>query len=593
MITVEKNKYLRIYENFYDAYKTAETFFSNYVDLSKYKISSSVADGFEWHNIFHRMATDSVRELLSEINDFCFCIESLNSWSQIIEDSSEDDLLEICSFMRPIAFAAINSPNCIKNRFLHYAVVLLRETFTLYFGRSSDCCDFSDDEIERKTLLSFAQPAKELDLKSFNLFLSLRDNINQNQFIEGTSNFRNRYHHQRPPHVQIGLMSLAQRTDDFNLEFSKYRFNKVCTIEGLCKAINNDFSELSLKEPDNTIERLNEILKISNLYNIYSKLDLIDPYRIGVAIATGIGGGECKENQHIIFMEKGVKRISPFTAVMICAHSAAGIISCELGVKGPNITISSGCTSGLDAIYSAYNAIQLGDADIMFAGAGEAPITPYIIAIFCAAGLLSRNNGEPERTIKPYDSRGEGTVLGEGGAILILEELQSALKRKAKIYGEILGYASCNEAYNIFRIDPSGEATAMVMKKAIEIAHLSIKDIDYINAHGNGSPEYDLNETVAIKKVFGELANSIPVTSIKPITGQSFSVAGILQMITCLSVIKHGIIPPTMNHTIPSIGCDLDYVPNRFRKKEVNIALMNALGYGGGHTALIAGRFNY
>ncbi|MBS3919066.1 MAG: beta-ketoacyl-ACP synthase II [Deltaproteobacteria bacterium] len=322
-------------------------------------------------------------------------------------------------------------------------------------------------------------------------------------------------------------------------------------------------------------------------------LDLIDPYRIGVAIATGIGGGECKENQHIIFMEKGVKRISPFTAVMICTHSAAGIISCELGVKGQNITISSGCTSGLDAIYSAYNAIQLGDADIMFAGAGEAPITPYIIAIFCAAGLLSRDNGEPERTIKPYDSRGEGTVLGEGGAILILEELQSALKRKAKIYGEILGYASCNEAYNIFRIDPSGEATAMVMKKAIEIAHLSIKDIDYINAHGNGSPEYDLNETVAIKKVFGKSANSIPVTSIKPVTGQSFSVTGILQMITCLSVIKHGIIPPTMNHTIPSIGCDLDYVPNHFRKKEVNIALMNALGYGGGHTALIAGRFNY
>ncbi len=322
-------------------------------------------------------------------------------------------------------------------------------------------------------------------------------------------------------------------------------------------------------------------------------LDLIDPYRIGVAIATGIGGGECKENQHIIFMEKGVNRISPFAAVMICTHSAAGIISCELGIKGPNITISSGCTSGLDAIYSSYNAIQLGNADIMFAGAGEAPITPYIIAVFCAAGLLSRNNGDPERTIRPYDSRGNGTALGEGGAILILEELQSALKRKAKIYGEILGYASCNEAYNIFRIDPSGEATATVMKKAIEIAHLSIKDIDYINAHGNGSPEYDLNETVAIKKVFAELANSIPVTSIKPITGQSFSVTGILQMITCLLVINKGIIPPTMNHLIPAKGCDLDYVPNHFRKKEVNVALMNALGYGGGHTALIAARFKY
>jgi 3-oxoacyl-[acyl-carrier-protein] synthase II len=326
-----------------------------------------------------------------------------------------------------------------------------------------------------------------------------------------------------------------------------------------------------------------------------AKLDLcvVDPFRIGIAIATGIGGGGCKENQHIIFMEKGIKRISPFAAVMICTHSAAGIISCEYGVKGPNITISSGCTSGLDAIYSAHNAIKLGDADIMLVGAGEAPITPYIIAIFCAAGLLAKNNGEPpEKTIKPYDSRGEGTALGEGGAILILEELQSALKRRAKIYGEILGYASCNEAYNIFKIDPSGETTAIGIKKAIENAHVRVEDIDYINAHGNGAPEYDLNETVAIKKVFGESANSIPVTSIKPITGQSFSVTGILQMVTCLSVIGHGIIPPTINHEAPPLGCDLYYVPNHYIKKEVNIALMNALGYGGGHTVLIAGRFN-
>lgn len=321
-------------------------------------------------------------------------------------------------------------------------------------------------------------------------------------------------------------------------------------------------------------------------------LDLMDPYRIGVIIATGIGGGECKENQHIIFMEKGSKRLSPFAAVMICPHSAAGIISCELGIRGVNTTISSGCTSGLDAIYLAHNVIKLGDADIILVGAGEAPITPYIVSIFSACGLLARNNEEPAKTIKPFDIRGNGTALGEGGAILVLEELQSALKRKAKIYGEILGYASCNEAYNIFRIDPSGEATAIVMKKAIENAQIRPEDIDYINAHGNGSPEYDLNESVAIRKVFGGSANSIPVTSIKPITGQSFSVTGILQMITCLLAIKHGIIPPTMNHKSPPPGCDLDYVANQFRKKEVNITLMNALGFGGGHTALIAGRFN-
>ncbi len=321
-------------------------------------------------------------------------------------------------------------------------------------------------------------------------------------------------------------------------------------------------------------------------------IDSADPYRTGVVVATGIGGGESKENQHTVFMEKGIKRLSPFGAVMMCTHSAAGIISCELGIKGPNTTISSGCTSGLDAIYSASNAIRFGDADIMLAGAGEAPITPYIIALFCASGLLSRSNGVPERTVKPYDVHGDGTVLGEGGAILVLEELTSALKRGAKIYGEVLGYASGNEAYNIFRIDPAGEATAVVMRKAIDHARLRPQDIDYINAHGNGAPEYDLNESIAIKNVFGPSARSIPVTSIKPITGQSFSLTGVLQVITCLLVINRGVIPPTINHVNPQKDCDLDYVPHSARKVKANHALVNALGYGGGHTVVIVGKFS-
>jgi 3-oxoacyl-[acyl-carrier-protein] synthase II len=317
----------------------------------------------------------------------------------------------------------------------------------------------------------------------------------------------------------------------------------------------------------------------------------IDPYRAGVVIGTGIGGGDCIENQYTIFMEKGFKRLSPFGAVMICTHSAAGIISCEIGLKGPNTTIAAGCTSGLDAIYSAYNIIRLGDADIMLAGAGEAPITPCSIALFCASGLLTRSNGQPTRTLRPYDLDGDGTVLGEGGAVLILEELQNAKKRNAKIYGEILGYASGNEAYNIFEIDPTADAAAIVIKKALENAELRPEDIDYINGHGNGSPEYDLSETLSIKKAFGELAYKIPVTSIKPITGQSFSVTGILQMVTCLLVINKNIIPPTTNHETPQSDCDLDYVPYRSRVAEVDKALMNALGYGGGHTVMIVGKF--
>jgi 3-oxoacyl-[acyl-carrier-protein] synthase II len=334
-------------------------------------------------------------------------------------------------------------------------------------------------------------------------------------------------------------------------------------------------------------------LAASKMAVLDSKIDLsvVDPYRTGVVIGTGIGGGDRIENQYTIFMEKGIKRLSPYGAVMICTHSAAGIISYEFGLKGPNTTIAAGCTSGLDAIYSAYNAIRLGDADIMLAGAGEAPITPCSVGLFCISGLLSRTNGEPIKTLKPYDVKGDGTILGEGGALLILEELQSALRREAKIYGEILGYASGNEAYNIFEIDPSADAAAVVMKKALENADLKCEDIDYINAHGNGSPEYDLSETLAIKKVFGKLAYQIPVTSIKPVTGQSFAVTGILQLITCFLVINNNLIPPTTNHENPHPNCDLDYVPYQFRKAEVNSALINALGYGGCHTVVIVGRF--
>ncbi len=326
------------------------------------------------------------------------------------------------------------------------------------------------------------------------------------------------------------------------------------------------------------------------IVNSKTDLDSFEPDKVGVIIGTGIGGGLCKENQHLIFMEKGFKRLSPLAAVMICTHSAAGIISREFGLKGPNTTVSAGCTSGLDAIYLAYNTIRFGDADVMLAGAGEAPITPYIVALFCACGLLSRSNGNPKKVLRPFDADGDGTVLGEGGAVVVLEELQSALKRNAKIYGEILGYASGNEAYDIFHIDPAGDVGAEVMKRALKNAQLMPEDIDYINAHGNGSPEYDLNETIAIKKVFGELAYRIPVTSIKPVTGQSFSATGIFQMITSLLALNSATIPPTVNHYNPQANCDLDYVPNHYRSSEIDNVLMNSLGYGGGHTVLIVSK---
>ncbi len=326
-----------------------------------------------------------------------------------------------------------------------------------------------------------------------------------------------------------------------------------------------------------------------------SKIDLtsIDSNRAGVFIGTGLGGNGYSENQHAIFLEKGIKRLSPFAAVMSCSHSAVGIITCELGLNGPNTTVAAGCNSGLDAIYSAYNAIRIGDADIMLAGAGEAPITPYVIGLFSAARILANNNGEePDKALKPFDVNSSGIILGEGGAVVILEDLQHALRRKAKVYAEILGYASGNECYDMFEKDLSGDAGSIVMRKAVQNAKLKPRDIDYINAHGNGQPEFDLHETLAIKKTFEGFAYKIPVTSIKPITGQCFALTGVLQIITCTLIINNNVIPPTINHTNPRPNCDLDYVPNHFRETRVETALMNAMGFGGSLTVVIIGKFN-
>jgi len=316
-----------------------------------------------------------------------------------------------------------------------------------------------------------------------------------------------------------------------------------------------------------------------------------DPYKVGVFVGTAIGGGDVIETQQTIFLEKGLKRISPYTAIGVSTHSASGIISCQFNLKGPNTTIASGCNSGLDAIYLAYNMIRLGDADLMIVGAGEAPITPFCYAIFCASGNLSRENFEPTKAVKPYDLNADGMVLGEGGGALILEELGHASARGSKIYGEILGYSSANEAFDLFGIDTNNGTMVFNLKRAIEKANIEIKDIDYINAHGNGILSYDISETEAIKKVFGEMAYNIPVTSIKPITGHSISATGVWQVITSLLTIKNKIIPPTINIQHPDPKCDLNYVTKGFLRKEIKTVLINAHGFGGRLTALIVKKF--
>jgi len=234
----------------------------------------------------------------------------------------------------------------------------------------------------------------------------------------------------------------------------------------------------------------------------------------------------------------------------------------------------------------------MGDADIIIVSAGEAPITPYIVSIFSAAGVLSTQNEDPKQTVKPYDINASGMVLGEGGGAIIIEELCHAIKRGAKIYGEILGYSALNEAYMFGVKKTDVEVMTRAFKEAIGRFHIDLEEIGYISSHGNGILKYDIGETESIKKAFGELAYKIPVSSIKPVTGQSLSATGIFQVITGCLAIQKGIIPPTVNHKNPAPGCDLNYVPHHYLEKDVNVAMMNAHGFGGRHTILVIGKFD-
>ncbi len=316
-----------------------------------------------------------------------------------------------------------------------------------------------------------------------------------------------------------------------------------------------------------------------------------DPYKVGVFAGTAIGGLDIFETQHSIFMEKGIKRINPYSVASCSTHSASAIIACEFNLKGPNTTIAAGCNTGLDTAYLAFNSIRLGDADIILVSTGEAPITPLIHGIFCATGQMSSGNGEPQKALKPYDINADGIVLGEGGACIIIEELQHALKRNAKIYGEIVSYSALNEAFDLFEVDNNDETMALNFRQVLEKGHVDTKEIDYINAHGNGIISYDITETNAIKRVFSELAYNIPVTSIKPVTGHSISTTSVLQIITSLLAMKHSTIPPTMNVENPAPECDLNYVPNYFLRKEVQTVLINVHGFGGRITAMIVKKF--
>ncbi|AGK52726.1 beta-ketoacyl-ACP synthase II [Bacillus sp. 1NLA3E] len=308
--------------------------------------------------------------------------------------------------------------------------------------------------------------------------------------------------------------------------------------------------------------------------------------RVGVWIGSGIGGMETFENQFETFLNRGYKRVSPFFVPMIIPDMAAGQVSIMLGAKGINSCTVTACATGTNSIGDAFKVIQRGDADVMVTGGAEAPITRMSVAGFCANTALS-TNPDPKTASRPFDQNRDGFVVGEGAGIVVLEELDHALARGAKIYAEIIGYGATGDAYHITAPAPGGEGGARAMKMAIADGGLVPEDIEYINAHGTSTGYNDKYETAAIKEVFGENAYNVPVSSTKSMTGHLLGAAGGIEAIFSVLAIKEGTIPPTINLETPDPECDLDYVPNQARQKEINTAMSNSLGFGGHNASIV------
>jgi 3-oxoacyl-[acyl-carrier-protein] synthase II len=310
---------------------------------------------------------------------------------------------------------------------------------------------------------------------------------------------------------------------------------------------------------------------------------------IGVIIGSGIGGLETTMNQHKVLIERGPGRLSPFMIPMLISNMASGIFSMYKNLRGPNFATCSACATSNHAIGEAWRTIKMGDAHVMFAGGAEATVVPIGIGGFCAMKAMSTRNDDPKHASRPFDKERDGFVMGEGAGVIVLEELESAQKRGAKIYCEIVGYGNTADAHHLTAPAPGGEGAARCMRMALRNSGLNLEDISYINAHGTSTPQGDLCETQAIKTVFGANAKKVPVSSTKGATGHMLGAAGAVEMTACALAIKHGIIPPTINYQVPDPECDLDYVPNKAREMKVNAILNNSFGFGG-HNACIAAK---
>jgi 3-oxoacyl-[acyl-carrier-protein] synthase II len=324
-----------------------------------------------------------------------------------------------------------------------------------------------------------------------------------------------------------------------------------------------------------------------------SGLDLnrVNLDEVGVFLGSGIGGLETVAQQHKILLDRGPGRLSPFMIPMLISNMASGLFSMYHHLRGPNFATCSACATANHALGEAWRTIKMGDAQVMLAGGAEATIVPIGIGGFCAMKAMSTRNDAPEKASRPFDKERDGFVMGEGAGVLVLEELEHAKARGARIYCEMAGYGNTADAHHVTAPSPGGEGAARCMRMALRNAELNPQDLSYINAHGTSTPQGDIAETEAIKTVFGEHARKVAVSSTKGATGHMLGAAGAVEMIVCAKAVQTDTIPPTINYEVPDPECDLDYVPNTARQMKVNSVLNNSFGFGGHNATLVAKKF--
>ena len=320
-------------------------------------------------------------------------------------------------------------------------------------------------------------------------------------------------------------------------------------------------------------------------------LDKLDRDETGVFIGSGIGGLYTVEEQHKILLSKGPGRLSPFLIPMLILNMASGLFSMFYKLRGPNLATCSACATSTHAIGEAWRTIKMGDAKVMFAGGTEATIVPMGIGGFCAMKALSTRNDDPQRSSRPFDAERDGFVMGEGAGVIVMEDLEHARARGARIYCEMIGYGNTADANHMTAPAPEGEGAARCMKAALRSASLRPEDISYINAHGTSTPQGDICETQAIKNVFGAHARRIAVSSTKGATGHMLGASGAVEMAICAKAIQTNVVPPTINYEHPDPECDLDYVPNTAREMTVSAVLNNSFGFGGHNATMVAKKF--